>query len=204
MVVFLGMIVLGLSGRALMPDLASGETLFYRAATDYLPAVLAGVVVAATLSAVMSTVDSILLAASGAVAHDLGVNRRYPQRQLLISRAVTFAVAMLAVALTLSLPDTIFNRVLFAWSALGAAFGPIVVWRVMGRLVPARAALACMLAGFGTTVLFYALGAAPATEHLLSQAAHLPGDPFERAVPWLPSLLILIFWAGRNHEETAK
>ena len=198
------MIVLGLSGRALMPDLASGETLFYRAATDYLPAVLAGIVVAATLSAVMSTVDSILLAASGAVAHDLGVNRRFPQRQLLISRAVTFAVAVLAVALTLSLPDTIFNRVLFAWSALGAAFGPIVVWRVMGRLVPARAALACMLAGFATTVLFYALGAAPATESLLSQAAHLPGDPFERAVPWLPSLLILTFWAGRNHEETAK
>ena len=187
-----------------MPDLASGETLFYRAATDYLPAVLAGVVVAATLSAVMSTVDSILLAASGAVAHDLGVNRRYPQRQLLISRAVTFAVAVLAVALTLSLPDTIFNRVLFAWSALGAAFGPIVVWRVMGRLVPARAALACMLTGFGTTVLFYALGAAPATENLLSQAAHLPGDPFERAVPWLPSLLILTFWAGRNREEPAK
>ncbi|MYF51610.1 MAG: sodium/proline symporter [Gammaproteobacteria bacterium] len=200
-VVFLGMIALGLSGRALMPDLANGEALFYRTATDYLPAVLAGVVVAATLSAVMSTVDSILLAASGAVAHDLGVNRRFPERQLLISRAVTFAVAVLAVALTLSLPDTIFNRVLFAWSALGAAFGPIVVWRVTGRLVPARAALACMLAGFSTTVLFYALGAAPETDSLLSQAAHLPGDPFERAVPWLPSLIVLFFWTGRNHEE---
>ena len=65
-------------------------------------------------------------------------------------------------------------------------------------MVPARAALACMLAGFGTTVLFYALGAAPATDSLLSHAAHLPGDPFERAVPWLPPLLILTLWAGNS------
>lgn len=196
-VVISGMAVLGLAGRALFPHLVTGEVLFYRAAAEHLPGVLAGIVVAATLSAVMSTVDSILLAASGAVAHDLGVNRRFPNKELLISRSATFAVAALAVALTLSLPDSIFNRVLFAWSALGAAFGPLVLWRVSGRMLSGPVALASMLAGFATTVLFYALGAAPASDGLLSQAAHLPGDPFERIAPWLPSLLILILW-GRG------
>ena len=48
-----------------------------------------------------------------------------------------------------------------------------------------------MLAGFGTALVFYWLGAAPASDGLLSQAAHLPGDPFERAFPWLPALLLL-------------
>lgn len=190
--VYIGMVALALAGRALSPDLASGEVLFYRAAADYLPPVLAGLVIAATLSAVMSTVDSILLAASAAVAHDMGVNDRFPGRALLASRLVMLCVAVLAVVLTLSLPDSIFNRVLFAWSALGAAFGPIVVWRVLGRTVTATAALAAMLLGFASCVLFYLLGAASPTGSVLSVLAHLPGDPFERAFPWLPALVALV------------
>jgi len=190
-IVFIGMTILGLSGRALIPALGSGELLFYQAAATYLPPVLAGVVVAATLSAVMSTVDSILLAAAGAVAHDMGVNQRFPSRQVAASRVVMSVIAGIAVILTLSLPDTIFNRVLFAWSALGAAFGPIIVWRVSGRAVSAGAALSCMLVGFLTTVLFYSYGALPATDGVLSRAAWLPGDPFERAFPWLPALNVL-------------
>ncbi len=197
-VVYIGMVTLGLAGRALTPSLESGEVLFYQAASAYLPTVLAGIVIAATLSAVMSTVDSILLAAAGAVAHDMGVNARFPNRQVAASRAVMLAIAALAVGLTLSLPDTIFNRVLFAWSALGAAFGPIMVWRVRGIHVSARSALLAMLLGFTTTVLFYSLGAMPPTEGLLSQAAHLPGDPFERAFPWLPPLLVLLFMCRRT------
>jgi len=200
--VFLGMAVLGLSGRVLLPDIADPETLFYQAASAYLPAVLAGVVIAATLSAVMSTVDSIMLAAAGAVAHDLGVNRR-SKHKLLTSRIVMLCIAILAVALTLVLPDSIFNRVLFAWSALGAAFGPIVLWRVSGRTVSARACLYSMLGGFMTTVLFYSYGAAPATTSWLSQAAYLPGDPFERVFPWLPSLLLLGL-CSRAESQTEK
>ena len=191
-VVFAGMVTLGLSGRALMPELDLPETLFYRATSDYLPAVVAGIATAAVLSAVMSTVDSLLLAASAAVARDMGVNKRFPGREAMASRASMLAVAVFAVLLALSLPDTIFNRVLFAWSALGAAFGPIVLCRVAGREVGANAALAVMAAGFATTVLFYTFGAIPATESILSQAAHLPGDPFERVVPWLPGVAILL------------
>ncbi len=190
--VYVFMAVLGLSGRVLMPELSNAENLFFEAADNYLPAVLAGIVIAATLSAVMSTVDSIMLASAGAVAHDMGVNRRFPEHQLLASRLVMLGIAVLAVVLTLSLPDSIFNRVLFAWSALGAAFGPLVVWRVMGFQLSSAAALVSMLAGFAMTVLFYWLGAAPATTSLLSQAAHLPGDPFERVFPWLPCVLVLL------------
>ena len=200
-VVFVGMILLGLAGRALTPELASGETLFYQAAASYLPPIVAGVVVAATLSAVMSTVDSILISAAGAVANDMGVNRRFPTAQLATSRLVMGAIAVLAIGLTLNLPDTIFNRVLFAWSALGAAFGPIILWRVRGHQVSARAALAAMLAGFATTVLFYTLGTMPASSNLLSQAAHLPGDPFERVVPWLPALLALVFMSRTSPQD---
>lgn len=197
-VVFAGMVTLGLSGRALVPEIGNPEALFYHAASDYLPIVLAGIATAATLSAVMSTVDSLLLSAAGAVAHDMGVNRRFPGHEAMASRAAMFAVAALAVVLALSLPDTIFNRVLLAWSALGAAFGPIVLFRVMGRAVDAGPALAAMLSGFAATFLFYSLGSMPVGDSILSQAAHLPGDPFERVVPWLPPVLILWFCTQRR------
>ena len=193
-VVFTGMVTLGLSGRALIPEIANPEVLFYYAASNYLPAILAGIATAATLSAVMSTVDSLLLAAAGAVAHDMGVNRRFPGREAMASRTSMLVVAALAVVLALSLPDSIFNRVLFAWSALGAAFGPIVLFRVLGRTVTSGAALAAMLSGFAVTVLFYSLGTGPVGESILSQAAHLPGDPFERVAPWLLPLVILWFF----------
>jgi sodium/proline symporter len=121
----------------------------------------------------------------------MGLTQRFPNHQVLVARLVMLLIAFVSVVLTLSLPDTIFNRVLFAWSALGAAFGPSVLWRVMGKRVSAPAALASMLAGFFTTVLFYSLGAAAASDGLLSALAHLPGDPFERVFPWVPALLLL-------------
>jgi len=150
----------------------------------------------------MSTVDSLLLAASAAVAHDMGVNRRFPGREAMASRASVLGVAVFAVLLALSLPDTIFNRVLFAWSALGAAFGPVVLFRVAGYRIGASAALAVMAAGFATTVVFYTFGAMPPTDSILSVAAHLPGDPFERVVPWLPGVAILLL-AGLRRKQDA-
>lgn len=190
--IYIALSFLGLAGRALFPAMPDGEALLYTAADQLLPTVLAGVAVAATLSAVMSTADSILLSASAALAHDTGLNRRFPGRELLVSRFSVLAITVLAVVLTLVLPDTIFNRVLFAWSALGAAFGPIMFFRVFGRQVSMGASALSMLLGFGCTLLFYSAGTVSgASDNLIVYLAKLPGDPFERLFPWLPGLVVL-------------
>ncbi|WP_051881916.1 sodium/proline symporter [Parvularcula oceani] len=189
--VFLGMAALALAGRALTGGaLVDGEVLFYRVAADVLPAVLAGIVIAAVLSAVMSTVDSILLSAAAAVAHDLGYTRRHPKRALLISRGVMVGIAAFAVILTLTLPDTIFNRVLFAWSALGAAFGPLMFARIAGRRPDALRSGLAVASGFLVTVFFYAMGTLEGEGWLIA-LGHLDGDPFERFVPWILPLLFV-------------
>ncbi|MFS2316779.1 sodium/proline symporter [Maricaulis sp. D1M11] len=195
-VIYLGMAVLALSGRVLVGELANGETIFYRLAADLLPAALAGIVIAAVLSAVMSTVDSILLSAAAAVSHDMGINSRFAGHEVLVSRIVMFVIAVLAIVMSLTLDSTIFNQVLFAWSALGAAFGPIVIMRVIGREPSAPALLAAMLTGFALTVVFYALGQSGG-ESVLHDLAALPGDPFERVFPWGPALLILYLGQSR-------
>ena len=190
--IYIGLSILGLAGRALFPDIPDGEALLYTSADRLLPSVLAGIAVAATLSAVMSTADSILLSASAALAHDTGLNRRFPGRELLVSRLAVLGITVLAVFLTLMLPDSIFNRVLFAWSALGAAFGPIMFFRVFGKQVSMGASALAMLLGFGTTLLFYSAGAvAGPSDSLLVYLAKLPGDPFERLFPWVPGVLVL-------------
>lgn len=206
-IVYCGMAVLALSARAMQVDTSSGEDLFYLVASQYLPPVLAGVVIAAVLSAVMSTVDSLLIAAAAAASHDLGLGKRLPGGELWVSRVVMLALAVLAVALTLILPDSIFNRVLFAWSALGAAFGPTICARVSGREPAGAARTLAIVIGFGLTVLFYSFGAMADAENLsaiarwLFDLAHLPGDPFERVVPWLPGLA-LVFLTREQTERT--
>ena len=190
--IYIGLSILGLAGRALFPEIPDGEALLYASADRLLPSVLAGIAVAATLSAVMSTADSILLSASAALAHDTGLNRRFPGRELLVSRLAVLGITVLAVFLTLMLPDSIFNRVLFAWSALGAAFGPIMFFRVFGKQVSMGASALAMVLGFGTTLLFYSAGAVDGpSDSLLVYLAKLPGDPFERLFPWVPGVLVL-------------
>ena len=203
--VYIGMAMLALAGRAMTGGaLADGEVMFYRVASDVLPPVLAGIVIAAILSAVMSTVDSILLAASAAVAHDLGITKRYKAKAVFVSRLVMVAITILAVVLTLTLSESIFNRVLFAWSALGAAFGPVVFARVSGREPSGQLIFWAILSGFAMTVLFYIGGTLPlegttGPMQWLVKLSHLQGDPFERLVPWVIPMVLMF---GLSHKPS--
>jgi sodium/proline symporter len=65
-----GAVTAGMAGRALYPDLADAETIFPVLATELFHPVLTGVLMIVVLSAIMSTVDSLLLLASSAVVRD--------------------------------------------------------------------------------------------------------------------------------------
>ncbi|MBI1392748.1 MAG: sodium/proline symporter [Alphaproteobacteria bacterium] len=187
--VYAGMSVIALSARALAePGASLGETIVFDMAGRVLPGVFPALVSAAILSAIMSTVDAQLLVASATASHDLGVARIAPGREVLVTRVAILALCGLAVALTLYLPSSIFSRVLFAWTALGAAFGPTIVARVSGRRPHGAAILAAMTCGFGVAVLF--------NQFLPSG----PGAWRERILPWVVGLAIVFIFskaAGR-------
>lgn len=200
--IYIGMSWLALAARSMALRPGAGEQVFYLLAADLLPPVLAGIVIAAVLSAVMSTVDSLLLAASAAIAHDLRLGGGNESRQLLVSRLVMTGVVCASVVLALFLPETIFNRVLFAWNALGAAFGPLIIARVVGIEPSSSARLWSIITGFALTVFFYSAGNmtasdAPAWFRDIVALAQLPGDPFERFIPFLPPLLIVL-WPAKS------
>lgn len=189
--VFSSMAMLGLAGRAMALSLDNPEQLLFASIDKLFPAFFAGLALAALLSAIMSTVDSILLSSAAAITHDLGIARVVPHRTVLVARVVMASLCVLAVWLAISAPAAIFDRVLFAWTALGAAFGPIVVARVANWKPPAAAIIASMLVGFGLTIAFNQFWPSG------------PGAIFERLLPWIPSLLILFLFGRPANRERA-
>lgn len=179
LIIYTGMVTLGWCGRVLVTELGDGEQLLFVLATLLLPALAAGVMVSAILSAIMSTADSQLLVAASSISHDLRDGRPGHARSLSQARWVVVAIGVLSTVLAIGFPDDIFNRVLFAWQALAAAFGPLLVvtlWR--GRVRPAWR-VAALLCGFVLTVL-------------LSWSVESPGDWVERLVPLGLALLLAL------------
>ncbi|OUS30028.1 hypothetical protein A9Q98_05385 [Thalassotalea sp. 42_200_T64] len=81
------------------------------------------------------------------------------------------------------IPEDIFTRVLFAWNALGAAFGPLLIVKVISKSVDGKYAFAAIATGFSLSVL-------------LSLLPSAPGDYLERLIPF--SLAFVIAWLGRR------
>ena len=175
--VLAGMLVVGWSGRLLAAPPGGAEEVLYAPAAAWLPPVLAGLVTVAVMSAIMSTVDSQLITATSSMTVDWKGGYHMAARGLSGTRLAMVAFSVIAVAIAIFAPATIYSRVLFAWNALGAAFGPLVVLTVLGRPPSARAALATLWTGFLLTLVFYVM---PDAE----------GDVLERVVPFLAALIV--------------
>ena len=168
-VVYAGMLLLGWCGRALLPGLPDREVAFVALTHALFPPVVAGVMLAAVLSAIMSTADSQVLVAASTVTHDLGWGRG---RMVARSRWVVLGLSVAATASALYGPSEIFGRVLFAWTAMGAAFGPLLLVTCLFGPVSARATRWAMGLGFALSVVAYGFEATQ-------------GGPFERVLPFL-------------------
>ncbi|NIP18767.1 MAG: sodium/proline symporter [Xanthomonadales bacterium] len=182
-VVFLSMLFLGLVGHVLHQSVENPETIFFVLTDSLFPSFLGAVLLAAVLSAIMSTADSQLLVAASAIDHDLGLGRGRPERTLLISRLTIAFLVLFAVVVAIWLPERIFSRVLFAWIALGSAFGPTVFLRLGGFRPHPRGVLLSIATGFALAVAFYLM-------------PNTPGDWLERLVPFCAALTVL--WWFRN------
>lgn len=178
-VVFFGMCLVGLAGRILLDSQDNAEQVFFAVNAALFPSVMGAILLAAVLSAIMSTADSMLLVAGTTVAHDLGINARNKLHALTLSRLTIAGISVIAIAVAIYIPATIFDRVLFAWVAIGSALGPVIVCRALGAVLnPGRLAPAIGV-GFVAAVVCYLL-------------PNTPGDIAERSLPFLLGLLILL------------
>ncbi len=151
-VIYAGMILLGWCGRVLFEEMKDGETVLIAAANELLHPVLAGIMIAAVLSAIMSTADSQLLVAASAVVHDLGWVKA-KNNAVVYSRFVIAGISLLALGVVFGGDASIFTRVLFAFSAAGAAFGPPLLAICLGREPSSKRVFSAMVAGVVAVLL---------------------------------------------------
>ena len=128
---------------------------------NILPAGLTGIVVAAYFSAVLSTADSCLMAASGSVVGDL-VPRRFKLRDkgvVRLSQVFTLLIGLLAILLA-STMEQVLALMLYAYAFMVSGLFVPVVAAMFVKQRYAQAALWSMITGGGTTISLILSGAA--------------------------------------------
>src|SRR5699024_4276272 len=120
--------------------------------------VVAGLLLAAILSAIMSTIDSQLLVSSSAVAEDFykAVFRREATDKELVwvGRIATLAIALIAAIIAINPESTVLELVSYAWAGFGAAFGPTILLALFWKRFTRNGALAGIIVGALTVVVW--------------------------------------------------
>jgi len=166
----LGAVLTGMAGRALYPNLVDSESILPLLSTSLLPPLPAAVMMVVVLAAIMSTVDSLLILASSAVVRDYLQKIRGSQRTdaslAQTGKFVTLMIGLIGVVFALQQSPLVFWFVLFAWSGLGATFGPVLLCALWYPPTNFKGALSGMLGGFLTTMA-WVLWFKPVTHDLL-------------------------------------
>ena len=159
-------VMIGILGRYMLtqagdnPELILGnaaENVLALVLGQVMPTLIIGIYIAAVLSAVMSTVDSLLVVASSAVTRDFYQQIFHPnvdeQRLMGLSKKVTLALAILAliVALCVSVLSptrTVFWFAIFGWSGIAATFCPVIILSIFWKNYTEKGAISSMITGF--------------------------------------------------------
>ncbi len=180
-----GSIFVGFTGIAFFADapLAAGdqEIVFLELTQVLFNPWIAGVVLAAILSAVMSTVDSQLLVCSSAIAEDFYkgfLKPNAPEKELVwIGRFAVIGVAIVALLLAANPDNLVLELVAYAWAGFGAAFGPVIILSLFWKRMTRNGAMAGIITGAVTVLVWENLGLMmPGVEHeIITLYSIIPG-----------------------------
>ncbi|MFS0861205.1 sodium/pantothenate symporter [Fredinandcohnia sp. 179-A 10B2 NHS] len=184
--IMLGMHLSGVFARVVIPGVEVADTVMPLLAMEVLPPWLAGVVLAAPMAAIMSTVDSLLLLVSSTVVKDVYLNYIKPDASdkvvKKLSITVTAVIGILVFFMAVNPPDLLIWLNLFAFGGLEAAFiWPIVLglyWKHGNKY----GAVASIIIGVGSYILIHTFSPEPFGMHsvvfpvLLSLVAFVLGS----------------------------
>ena len=167
-----GAVLVGMVGRAVFTDAgvdveavlgAKAENVLPMLVADMMPAVIVGLYIAIVLSAIMSTVDSLLVVAASAAVRDVYQKVLHPglpdAALVRRSRLATLGLGLVALSIALSVaaltPErSIFWFVIFGWSGIAATFCPTIILSLFWRRFTRNGAMAAMLTGFVCVPIF--------------------------------------------------
>ncbi|MFZ9396886.1 MAG: sodium:solute symporter family transporter, partial [Erythrobacter sp.] len=161
----MGAIAIGLAGRAFVDGnalvLDDPETIFLLLAEALFTPFITGLLLAALLAAIMSTISSQLLVASSSLTEDfyrLFLRRDCSEREAVnVGRICVALVALAAIAIASDPDSQVLGLVANAWAGFGAAFGPLIVLALTWDRMTGAGAVAGLATGAAVVVGWIAL-----------------------------------------------
>jgi sodium/proline symporter len=149
----------GLSGQAFFVNnpLQHPEMALIELAKQLLNPWLAGLIVAGVLSSAMSATSAQLLSSASAVAEDfyhLIFKQASVKSLVWVARLAVLIIGVIAIWIASRPGGNIFALVGYAWAGLGASFGPIVLISLYWKRMTTRGAVAGMIVGAITVVIW--------------------------------------------------
>lgn len=161
-------VMIGIIGRTLLPvnetlsTKSGAENILIVLSTEYLPIIIAGLIMVGILAATISSSDSYLLIASSAVSVNIykGIvkkNEKTSEKTVMwLSRIMLVLIAIVGVVIAWDEESVIFSLVSFAWAGFGATFGPIMLFSLFWKRTTRTGAIAGMITG-GVSVFVWKL-----------------------------------------------
>jgi len=143
---------------------ANSERVFILLAEQLFNPWIAGILLSAILAAVMSTLSCQLLVCSSVLTEDFyrGFLRKDAgHRELVwVGRATVLIVALIAIAIASDPDSRVLGLVSYAWAGFGAAFGPVILFSLYWKRMTRNGALAGMVVGALTVIVWKQSGSA--------------------------------------------
>src|SRR5437773_3762169 len=152
--------LIGAAGRAFLPPLADADLAFAEIAKVVLPIGLRGLVLAASLAAIMSTATACLLATSTVFLEDvyLTLKKSGGTGSVAQSRALTLILGVLAAVVACVMHDVVAALTVGYDLLVGAIFVPIIAAMVFERGAPAAAFISIIVSAILVIVLMFVKG----------------------------------------------
>jgi sodium/proline symporter len=157
---FTGAFLIGIFGLAMYGQgyFTDVEKVMPQMANDLLPPWLAGIFISGAIAAMMSTADSLLLVLVSTVIEDFyhkTLGKKISEKSLLnLSRIITLIIGIIAFIIAITSKTLIFQLVSYAWSGLGASFGPALILVLKWKKVTKEGVIAGILTGAVSTIIW--------------------------------------------------
>ena len=156
---FAGMIYRAAVLQGKVPALTNPDLAVSQYIVTFMNPTMAGLVLAAAVAAIMSTVSTFIVVAASTITRDIleqGMGKKLTESQgLLYSRVASIVICLLTVLLAVKPPDLIAWLGNAAFGFLSASLGPALVAGVRWRRANWQGALASMFVGGGLSLVLY-------------------------------------------------
>ncbi|MEH7482301.1 sodium/solute symporter [Neobacillus drentensis] len=161
-IVAVSIAILGVSARVLYPDLTSADLASSTIAMDLLPPVLGGLLLAAILAAIQSTVSAVLLMLGSSISHDIMKvvmkKKLSDKQQLKVTRIVVLIMGLLPIPFALNPLPLIQQIWINAAALIGSSFAVSILLGLYWQRATTAGAITSMVGGIGSAIVWLYLG----------------------------------------------